>query len=95
MVPEYQRNTAWLLALLALPQLSPPSALAATAACATTQPIAAATQRRLQPIINGRHVQPRREEICTLLPRGSDCRARDAEMADDELLRDILRRSAP
>ena len=96
MVPRYTKSAAWLVAMLALLQPSPllaQDAAAAPTARPATRSMAASAQRRLQPIVNGRRAQPRRQEMCATLRRGSDCRDR-ADAADDDLLRDILRRSA-
>ena len=97
MVPRYTKSAAGLVAMLALLQPSPllaQDAAAAPAARPATRPMAASAQRRLQPIVDGRPVQPRRQEMCALLRRVSDCRDGGADAADDDLLRDILRRSA-
>jgi hypothetical protein len=42
------------------------------------------TQRRLQPIVDGRHVQPRRRAICALLRRASGCRDGSTDAAADD-----------
>jgi len=54
-----------------------------------------ATQERSRPIVDGHHVQPRRDDVCGRLPASSDCRGGDADAVDNDLYREILRRAAP
>jgi len=54
-----------------------------------------ATQERSRPIVDGHHVQPRRDDVCGLLPASLDCRGGDADAVDSDLFREILRRAAP
>ena len=53
------------------------------------------TRERLRPIVDGHHVQPRRDDVCDLLPTASDCRGGNADGVDSDLFREILRRAAP
>lgn len=49
----------------------------------------------LRPIVDGHHVQPRRDDMCPLLHRSSDCQDDNANGVDDDLLQEILSRSVP
>ena len=53
------------------------------------------TREHLRPIVDGHHVQPRRDDVCDLLPTSSDCRGGNADGVDSDLFREILRRAAP
>ena len=53
------------------------------------------TRGRLRPIVDGHHVQPRRDDVCDLLPTSSDCGGGNADRVESDLLREILRRAAP
>jgi hypothetical protein len=53
------------------------------------------TRERSRPIVDGHHVQPRRDDLCGLLPASLDCRGGDADAVDSDLFREILRRAAP
>ena len=52
------------------------------------------TRERLRPIVDGHHVQPRRDDVCDLLPTSSDCRGGNVGGVDSDLFREILRRAA-
>jgi hypothetical protein len=47
-----------------------------------------------RPVVAGHHVQPRRQDICRLLHRSLDCQRANTDALDDDLLSEILRRSA-
>ena len=47
-----------------------------------------------RPVVDGRHVQPRRRDMCRLLHRSFDCQRANTDTLDDDLLSEILRRSA-
>jgi hypothetical protein len=71
-------------------------ALREAQAAATRQPApnsGTSARERLRPIVDGRHVQPRRDDVCGLSHRSLDCHAANA--ADDHLFREILRRATP
>ena len=52
-------------------------------------------RERSRPIVDGHHVQPRRDDVCGLLPASSNCRGGDEDAVDSDLFREILRRAAP
>jgi hypothetical protein len=72
---------------LRVSQKAPPSSESAAAA-------GTATRERSRPIVDGQHVQPRRDDVCGRLPASSDCRGGDAHAVDNDLYREILRRAA-
>ena len=91
--PHDTNKASWLVgALVALLQLWATPLLAREAASASREPTQAASAR---PIVNGHRVQPRRDDMCRLLHRSSDCRDDNANGVDDDLLREILSRSVP
>jgi len=45
-------------------------------------------------VVDGHHVQPRRQDMCRLLHRSLDCQRANTDTLDDDLLSGILRRSA-
>jgi hypothetical protein len=47
-----------------------------------------------RPVVDGHHVQPRRRDMCRLLHRSFDCQPENTDTLDDDLLSEILRRSA-
>jgi hypothetical protein len=65
----------------------------------TSRELAPATgtsaQEHLRPIVDGHHVQPRREDVCGLLPTSSDCRGGNTDGVDSDLFHDILRHATP
>ena len=53
-------------------------------------------REHVRPIVDGHHVQPRRDEMCSLSHRSSDCVGAAVRMGlDKDLLQEILRRAAP
>lgn len=48
-----------------------------------------------RPVVNGRHVQPRRYDMCRLLHDPADCQKADRNAGGDDLSREILGRSTP
>lgn len=48
-----------------------------------------------RPVINGRHVQPRRYDMCRLLHDPADCQKPDRHGRADDLFGEILGRSTP
>jgi hypothetical protein len=95
--PRDTSKASWLVgALVALLQLWPPSLLAQEAPSASREPVLAAgapSRTHLRPIVDGHRVQPRRDDMCRLLHRSSDCQ--DANGVNDDLLQEILGRSVP
>jgi hypothetical protein len=59
----------------------------------STPGIGTSARERLRPVVDGRHVQPRPDDICGLSHRSLDCRTANA--ADDHLFREILGRATP
>jgi hypothetical protein len=53
------------------------------------------TRDHSRPIVDGHHVQPRRDDMCSLSQHSSDCRGGTANGVDNDLLQQILRRAAP
>jgi hypothetical protein len=96
--PRDPNKASWLIgALVALLQLWATPLLAREAASASREPAPAAsapTRMPLRPIVDGHRVQPRRDDICNLLHRLSDCRDGNANGVDDDLLQEVLRHSA-
>ena len=97
--PRDPNKASWLVgALVGLLQLWATPLLAREAASASRESAPAAstpTRGHLRPIVNGRRMQPRRDDMCSLLHRSSDCRDGNANGVDDDLLREILSRAAP
>jgi hypothetical protein len=96
LLPRITTGTSRLLAALVIASVSqarPLSAQDRTQALAA--PAATPSQERAHAIVDGHRVQPNTQEICRLSPRSSQCRNSEADAANDELLRDILRRSKP
>ena len=97
---RHGKGTAtYLAALVAALMLEPGSPRAAEAPlepAAAPPPQAGTTaEGRTRAVVDGHRLQPRREDICRRLPRSPECRAANATAADDDLLREILRRSKP
>jgi hypothetical protein len=53
------------------------------------------TRDHSRPIVDGHHVQPRRDNMCSLSQHSSDCRGGTANGVNNDLLQEILRRAAP
>jgi hypothetical protein len=56
--------------------------------------VSAPTRDHSRPIVDGHHVQPRRDDMCSLSQHSSDCRGGTANGVDNDLLQQILRRAA-
>lgn len=56
--------------------------------------LSAQTREHPRPIVDGHHVQPRRDDVCALLHRSPDCRKASANGVDNDLLQEILRNAA-
>ncbi len=97
--PRDTNKASWLVrALVALLLLWATPLLAREAASASRESAPAAsapTRMHLRPIVDGHHVQPRRDDMCPLLHRSSDCQDDNANGVDDDLLQEILSRSVP
>ena len=56
--------------------------------------VSAQAREHPRPIVDGHRVQPRRDDMCGLLHRSSDCREGSADGVDNDLLQEILRNAA-
>jgi len=88
--PNRRTNTTALAGALALLLL-----LHAGAALAEGDAPGAGSALPFRPVINGRHVQPRRYDMCRLLHDATDCHKAGANERGDDLVREILGRSTP
>lgn len=91
-VPLMPSNSLVLAASLAVLLLFPAGALLAQedASGAAPRP----STQPFRPVVDGHHVQPRRQDMCRLLHRSLDCQTANTDTLDDDLLRETLRRSA-
>jgi hypothetical protein len=89
-LPRLSTNKMALAGALVLPLL-----LCAGAASAQGLASDAGSALPFSPVVNGRHVQPRRHDMCRLLHDPTDCQKADRNAPGDDLFRDILGRSAP
>lgn len=69
--------------------------LDASAALAQVHAPDAGSVLPFRPVVNGRHVQPRRDDMCRLLNDPADCQKADPTARGDDLFREILGRSTP
>ena len=90
-VPLKSSNTLVLAGALAIGLLLPGGPLLAQKDASDTAP--RPSPRPFHPVVDGRRMQPRRQDICRLLHHSLDCQKANTDALDDDLLRDILRRS--
>lgn len=88
--PSRTTNTTVLAGALALLLL-----LDASAALAQGHAPDAGSTLPFRPVVNGRHVQPRRHDMCRLLHDPADCQKADRNARGDDLFDEILGRSTP
>lgn len=88
--PSLSTNTMVLAGALALLLF-----LRAGAALAQGHAPDAGSALPFRPVVNGRHVQPRRYDLCRLLHHPTDCQKADTDARGDDLFREILGRATP
>jgi hypothetical protein len=91
-VPLKPRNSLMLAAGLATILLFPAGPLLAQGDA--SGPASGPSTLPFHPVVDGHHVQPRRQDMCRLLHRPFDCQMANIDALDDDLLIEILRRSA-